>query len=82
MLSKPSVNLEIKATVPPNETKLPPSWQPPDTPPSKLDPLLLLPPRLAQPPRTKYKRDRGGIRRKPVNRSDESITSAQKKETV
>jgi hypothetical protein len=71
MLSKPSVNLETRTTVPPNDAKLPAAWQAPDTPPSKLDPLLLLPPRLAQPPRAKFNRD--GIRRKPVKKSDETL---------
>jgi hypothetical protein len=80
MLSKPLVNLETKTTVPPNESKLPSSWHPPDNPPAKLDPLLLLPPRLAQPPRAKFNRDR--IRRKPVNRSDETIKAVPKTETV
>jgi hypothetical protein len=77
LLSTISASLETKKTVPPNDTKLPALWQPPETPPSKLDPLLLLPPRLAQPPRSKYHREKGMIKRKPVNKSDETIRAAK-----
>jgi hypothetical protein len=77
LLSTPSASLDTKKTVPPNDTKLPALWQPPETPPSKLDPLLLLPPRLAQPPRSRYHREKGMIRRKPVNKSDETIRATK-----
>ena len=66
-----TVNLQVRKAVQPNETKLPAQWQPPQVPPAKLDALLLLPPRLAQ-PRTKFSKERG-IRRKPVSKSDETI---------
>jgi len=72
LVSKPAtVNLQVRKAVQPNETKLPAQWQPPQVPPPKLDALLLLPPRLAQ-PRTKFSKERG-IRRKPVSKSDETI---------
>jgi hypothetical protein len=67
------VNLEIRKSIPPNEARLPPQWQPSATSPSKIDPLLLLPPRLAQ-KRSKYSRDKEFVRRKAANRSDETIT--------
>jgi hypothetical protein len=73
LLSNPlPANLEIRKAVSPNETKLPPGWQVPTNPPAKLDRMLMLPARLAQ-PRTKYSRERGMIRRKPVNRSNETM---------
>ena len=64
--------LETRKSVSPNDAKLPQLWQPPAIPPAKLDPKLLLPPRLAQ-PRSKHTREKGVIRRKPVNKSDETI---------
>jgi dDENN domain len=78
MLTKLPCNFGTRKAVPPNETKLPALWTTPDTPPTKLDPFLMLPPRLAQPPRTKYPLE-GGIRRKPVNKSEESIRAAEKR---
>jgi len=68
----PPANLEIRKSIPPNEAKLPSGWQVPTNPPAKLDPMLILPARLAQ-PRNKYSRERGMIRRKPVKRSNETM---------
>jgi dDENN domain len=72
------VNLETRKTISANDTKLPPLYQLPNTPPPKLDSTILLPPRLAQ-PRPKFSRERGFVRRKPVNKSDETITSSHGK---
>jgi hypothetical protein len=75
--SPPTVKLETRKSVPPNDFDLPLFWQPPRTPPSKLDSTLLLPPRLAQ-PHLKHSREKV-IRRKPVQRADEKTNPTQSK---
>jgi len=56
----------------PNESKLPVQWQLSTIPPSKVDPLLLLPPRVTH-SRSKHSHDKGSVKRKPVNKIDETI---------
>ena len=72
MLSSVPIALETHTAIPPNETRLPPSWELPDTPPSKIDAKTLLPPRLAQ-HRNKFSREKGFAKRKPVKGSVDTI---------
>lgn len=77
LINSSYINLETRKTISANDTKLPPLFQLPDTPPPKLDSTMLLPPRLAQ-QRSKYSREKGFARRKPVNKSDETITLSRR----
>ena len=72
MLSPVPIALETRKAIPPNDARLPPSWDLPDTPPSKIDAKTLLPPRLAQ-QRNKFSREKGFAKRKPVKGSVDTI---------